>query len=927
MKRATSIFFILFLILAPLLAFGVETEIDYPAVSGTAPAPAVGTSFPAYAKYLFNLGLALSGIIALAVIAWAGFLYLTSVDNPERKKEAERKILAGLLGLIILLVAYSILATINPQLLILSIGEVTPASTSTTSPPSLPTSTFVEIPLGTLIEDIGGEDVSCLRFTPPPDASIELSDCQSEGPLKPEAIDDSPLVLTSPLSLPLPTSTIFVGTTTFFGSTSTYYYYSSSTKIFSTSSDFRFCYTYDSDGNKSGVLLNKDRYDCLENLLSALKRKAEILEVLVLNLKEDLAEDLNASSTLLDAYAETLRYNAGALKGHAIGDPSYPDSDPCACPNCSLPDKECGSCPTCTCSGDPCPDRDEMETLRTKTLPKNIADVTSTIPGILSIEEQINKKRDEIRAFIFGADPTIDLWYYATSMDPRVTPSFMPFNEGIIRLKEHIDYLKRELDDLEKAEEKMKSPYGDRLTLMEFLRIKKEHSEEEIITTQEYLTGRYDIAKYCWESNCNSTDTNGVCLSCSTSTEGRLCGIKNGREQFVFDGDPATFYLNENYLEEPVISKKEKCTIDQALERGFPKGLIPIGQAVDQAEELAYDASSSLDSFYYEVVFIKEKALDAREQAFQEIENVNNQIKEITGDIYGVYDQGESGRNTNSSTTTIDKIDTTTEYEIHYVSDPDQLIDLTSTGTSPTDDCVDQCSVVCTSPCTPEDSGVCCEESCSTDSSGHTHCHCVKNTYNCICETCEGTVCPSGKIATAYASVVSHYSSSNNYHNAAKDNFETISDDYDAIEDSVDNNLPTYKDGFIEAVLIPEKVLLRCKILDKLNIARERLQKCLTGFSFASKEGKIKNRVFGARMGLHLEYSGKLVILPDFPIPAKAYNASACSPPSCLNAYPYNSEELSAGERQACYNNKDSGACWDAIGDYLEDYYCCQWVP
>ena len=491
----------------------------------------------------------------------------------------------------------------------------------------------------------------------------------------------------------------------------------------------------------------------------------------------------------------------------------------------------------------------------------------------------------------------------------------MPFNEGIIRLKEHIDYLKRELDDLEKAEEKMKSPYGDRLTLMEFLRIKKEHSEEEIITTQEYLTGRYDIAKYCWESNCNSTDTNGVCLSCSTSTEGRLCGIKNGREQFVFDGDPATFYLNENYLEEPVISKKEKCTIDQALERGFPKGLIPIGQAVDQAEELAYDASSSLDSFYYEVVFIKEKALDAREQAFQEIENVNNQIKEITGDIYGVYDQGGSGRNTNSSTTTIDK-DTTTEYEIHYVRDPDQLIDLTSKGSDNTDDCVNDCSVVCNSSCLTDGCCVCCDD--DDDD-------CEEEDWE-YCDTCGGTVCPSGKIGTAYASVMSHYSNSNDYHNAAKDNFETISDDYQAIEGSVDN-LPTYKRDFVEAVLIPEKVLLRCKILDKLNIARERLQKCLTGFSFASKEGKIKNRVFGARMGLHLEYSGKLVILPDFPIPAKAYNASACSPPSCLNAYPYNSEELSAGERQACYNNKDSGACWDAIGDYLEDYYCCQWVP
>ena len=912
MKKAISIFFIFFLVLSPLLVFGVETEVDYPNVSGTAPSPTSGTPFPVYIKYLFNLGLALSGIIALAVIAWAGFIYLTSTDNPERKKEAGRKILAGLLGLIILLAAYAILTTINPQLVILSIGEVEPAPTSTLPSPSLPTSTFVEIPLGTLIEDIGGEDLSCLRFAPPPSTTIELSDCQGGQSL--EIIDDSPLVLTSPLS-PLPAGTLLVGTTTF-GSV-TYYYYSSSTKLFSTSSDFRFCYTYDSDGNKSGILLNKDRYDCLANLLSALKRKAEILEDLVLDLK-DLAEDLKDESSSLDGYAKDLRDHAEKLKNYALNCHCY------HCTNC-CDSSGCGGCTcNCSCSGDPCPNRSDMEDLRNTTLPNDINNITSTIPNILSIEEKINKKRDEIRAFIFGADPTIDLWYYATSMDPRVTPTFMPFNEGIIRLRGHIDYLQRELDDLERAEEKMKSPYGDRLTLMEFLRIKKEHPREVVITSQAYLEGRYDITKYCRESNCTHRDGKGVCTDCATSTEGRLCRIENGVEQFVFDGDPATFYLNENYLEEPVIFKKEKCTIDQTLEHGFPKGLIPIGQAVDQAEKLANDALPPLYDFYDQLVLIKEKALDAREQAFWEIVNVNKQIKEITGVEYGVYYQGGSPHNTNVSTTTIDKIDTTNDCEVYYAG-PNQLIDLTSKGPNNTVDCVDECWRVCTSDCTPKDTGKCCERK-KCKKKDKTKCPCKKNTYNCHCKTCRGTVCPIAKIDTAYNKVASHYSSSHNYYNSAVGYFNAVSTDHSDIVTSL-GTLPTYKDNFIKAVLTQERVLFRCKILDKLNIARERLQKCFTGFSFASKEGKIKNRVFGARMGLHLEYSGKLVILPNFPIPAKAYNASTCSPPSCLNAYPYNSEELNAGEKQTCYKNKDSSDCWDAIKDYLEDYYCCQWVP
>ena len=923
MKKAISIFFILFLVLGPLLVFGVETEINYPNVPGTAPPPTSGTPFPVYIKYLFNLGLAISGIIALAVIFWAGFIYLTSIDNPERKKEAGRRVIAGLLGLIILLAAYVILTTINPQLVILSIGEITPAPTSTGPLLSLPPSTFDEIPLGTLVERIVAENISCFNFTSPPNSSIELSDCQSEEPLR--TVDNSPLVSTSALSLP--TSTLLVGTTTFFDSTTTHYYYSSSTKIFSTSSDFRFCYTYDSYGNKSGILLNKDRYECLANLLSALKRKSEILKGHIYDLElltsTLVPSNLKTEISHLNTYAKDLRDHAEELKGYA---------DNCDCSHCNkcCDSSGCGSCTcNCSCSDDPCPDRANMENLRNTTLPNDIADITSTVtstlPGILYWEKEINKKRDMIRAFIFGADPTINLWYYDPNMDPRVNPRFMPFNEGITRLREHIDYLKEELEKLEKGEEKMKSPYGDRLTLMEFLRIKKEHSGEEIITSQAYLGSQYDITKYCWRSNCNSTDTNGVCDSCSTSTEGRLCGIENGLEQFVFDGDPATFYLNENYLEEPVIFKKEKCTIDQTLEHGFPKGLIPIGQTVDQAEKLATNTISHLDNFYNEVVSIRDNALDAREQAFLGIVNVNKQIKEITGDEYGVYDEDNEDNNprtTNHSTTTIDKISTTTDCEIYYAG-PDQLIDLTSKGSSSTVDCVNDCSLLCTSPCTPEDSGVCCKKSCSTDSSGHTHCHCVKNTYNCDCETCTGSdICPFNSIASANSSVASHYSSSNEYYNAAVDNFNAISTDYSNILTSL-GHLPTYQNNFLNEV----EALKRCKILDKLNVARERLQKCFTGFSFASKKGKIKNRVFGARMGLHLQYSGKLVILPDFPIPATAYNATTCHPGSCLNAYPYNSEELTSNQRKACYDNKDSSDCWDAIKNYLEDYYCCQWVP
>ncbi len=109
--------------LVPIFGFG--TEVSYPTVPhATSPTPA--TTFPEYAKYLVNLGFIISGIIALGVLIWAGFLYLTSAGNMDQVEEAKRKIVAGLLGLIIILSSYLILFTINPDLVEWTLGRAEP---------------------------------------------------------------------------------------------------------------------------------------------------------------------------------------------------------------------------------------------------------------------------------------------------------------------------------------------------------------------------------------------------------------------------------------------------------------------------------------------------------------------------------------------------------------------------------------------------------------------------------------------------------------------------------------------------------------------------------------------------------------------------------------------------------------------------------
>jgi len=107
------LFFILFL---PLICRATTgTEIEYPSVPGVA-TPTATTTFPEYVKYLVNFSITISGIIALGVLVWAGFLYLTSAGNLSQMEDAKRKIIGSLLGLTIIISSYLILYTINPQL-------------------------------------------------------------------------------------------------------------------------------------------------------------------------------------------------------------------------------------------------------------------------------------------------------------------------------------------------------------------------------------------------------------------------------------------------------------------------------------------------------------------------------------------------------------------------------------------------------------------------------------------------------------------------------------------------------------------------------------------------------------------------------------------------------------------------------------------
>ena len=113
-------------------------------------------AFPLYVKYFYYLFLMIAGLLALGVIIYGGFLYLISAGAPVKMVAAKEQITGGVLGLVILLSSYLILATINPQLVILrlpGLEKVTLPEIKLSEPGEKKLPTYFQIPLGMIIEN------------------------------------------------------------------------------------------------------------------------------------------------------------------------------------------------------------------------------------------------------------------------------------------------------------------------------------------------------------------------------------------------------------------------------------------------------------------------------------------------------------------------------------------------------------------------------------------------------------------------------------------------------------------------------------------------------------------------------------------------------------------------------------------------------
>ncbi|MGI6314316.1 MAG: hypothetical protein ACOXZY_00155 [Patescibacteria group bacterium] len=109
---------VLFITVTPTLAIfesGPDLGLKYGAATG------LGQVDPRVAAAnIINIALGLLGIIAVAIIVYAGFKWMTSAGNEEAVKSAKSTLIAATIGLVIILSAYII-----ANFVILNIYEAT----------------------------------------------------------------------------------------------------------------------------------------------------------------------------------------------------------------------------------------------------------------------------------------------------------------------------------------------------------------------------------------------------------------------------------------------------------------------------------------------------------------------------------------------------------------------------------------------------------------------------------------------------------------------------------------------------------------------------------------------------------------------------------------------------------------------------------
>ncbi|MCX6720859.1 MAG: hypothetical protein NTW11_03575 [Candidatus Staskawiczbacteria bacterium] len=105
--------------------FAAQLEVTYPTIAGQSITG--DTKLPAYVSYLFYAGMFLGFFSVFISLIIAGVMYLFSAVNVDKRADAKDRVGGAISGLLVLVLTYLIITTINPQLSFFKLTELPPA--------------------------------------------------------------------------------------------------------------------------------------------------------------------------------------------------------------------------------------------------------------------------------------------------------------------------------------------------------------------------------------------------------------------------------------------------------------------------------------------------------------------------------------------------------------------------------------------------------------------------------------------------------------------------------------------------------------------------------------------------------------------------------------------------------------------------------
>ena len=130
-KLLTFVFLTISFFVLPITKIFADLEVKYPTITVLGQSSGNVSDLPSYAKYLFVTGMSVGLGAVFISLAIAGVMFILSPVDPSARANAKDRVSGAISGLLILVLTYLIITTINPQLNVFNIKKLP----STTVPP------------------------------------------------------------------------------------------------------------------------------------------------------------------------------------------------------------------------------------------------------------------------------------------------------------------------------------------------------------------------------------------------------------------------------------------------------------------------------------------------------------------------------------------------------------------------------------------------------------------------------------------------------------------------------------------------------------------------------------------------------------------------------------------------------------------------